>query len=222
MAGINRLARVAALAVLPLMDRFYRWKWRSSGPNLSACRVCITFDDGCCVFPLWDEWKIVLLPAEIRRISEFTGKAASEFIDITPLTLPQLEDYIDPGKEDPLWARLFSLWTQPSGFKDKCPFVMAEGCSLPYHVKPFLCQAYPLDFNITAGTISVPEETDCHVLQSSGSLHEALACFGDDLYSLQRRFEEFRQDFILLLNTLDRGETAKNNKFGKSKAVSGA
>ena len=209
MAGINRLARVAAPMVLPLMDMFYRWRWRNSGPNLSACRVCITFDDGCCVFPLWDEWKIVLLPAEMQRISEFTGKDPSEFIDTTPLTPPQLEDYIDPGNEDPLWARLFSLWTQPSGFKDKCPFVMAEGCSLPYEVKPFLCQAYPLDFNITAGTLFVPEETDCPMLQSSRSLHEVLACFGDDWDSLQSRFEAFRQDFISLLNTLEGLEVAK-------------
>ena len=95
--------------------------------------------------------------------------------------------------------------------------------SLPYHVKPFLCQAYPLDFNIAAGTIFVPEETDCPMLQSSRSLHEVLACFGDDWDNLQSRFEAFRQDFISLLNTLDGLKVAKgSHRFRKSKAIAGA
>ena len=185
------------------MSRFYRWRWRGSGPNLSACRVCITFDDGCCVFPLWYEWKIVLLPTEIQRISEFTGKDPSEFIDTTPLTPPQLEDYVDSGNEDPMWARLFSLWTQPSGFKDECPFVTAEGCSLPYEVKPFLCQAYPLDFNVTDGTIFIDDKTSCLLLKGARSISEALACFGDDWDNLQSRFKIFRHDFLSLLDTIE-------------------
>lgn len=144
-----------------------------------------------------------MLPAEVQRIAEFTGKDPSEFIDTAPLTVSQLEDCLAFSTEDPLWARLFSLWTHPGGFKNSCPFVKAEGCSLPYQVKPFLCQAYPLDFNITAGTIFVPEKTDCPMVQSGKSLHEVLACFGDEWENLKRRFESFRRDCISWLNALE-------------------
>jgi Fe-S-cluster containining protein len=155
---------------------------------------------------LSDGWKITLLPEEVQLISKYTGKAPSEFIDTTPLPLSQLEDYNQFAAEDPPWSRLFSLWAQPSGFKNNCPFVRSEGCMLPYRVKPFLCRVYPLDFSITDGNIFLPVETDCQLLKSGGSINSVLACFNDDWESLQCRFEIFRHDFLSLLNTLE--ETA--------------
>jgi hypothetical protein len=185
--------------------RFYRrWKKQPvSKTSLSACHVCIASDSGCCVFPLYDGWKITLLPTEVQLISEYTGKDPSEFIDTTPLPLSQLEDYNQGIAKDPPWSRLFSLWAQPSGFKNNCPFVRTEGCMLPYQVKPFLCQVYPLDFSITDGNIFLPEETDCPLLKSGGSINSVLACFDDDWESLQCRFETFRHDFLSLLNMLE-------------------
>jgi Fe-S-cluster containining protein len=197
--------RLSARIVSPILSRPYRrWKKRpASKSSFSVCRACIASAGGCCVFPLSDGWKIILLPAEVQLISEYTGKAPSEFIDTTPLPLLQQEAYNQFTAKDPLWSRLFSLWTQPSGFKNNCPFIQSEGCFLPYEVKPFLCRVYPLDFNITDGNIFVPVETDCLLLKSVGSINSVLACFDDDWGSLQGRFEAFRHDFLSLLNMLD-------------------
>lgn len=173
-----------------------------SKSSLSPCHLCIA-DDGCCVFPFYDGWKIVLLPSEVQRIAEYTGKDPSEFIDLTPLPLSQQEEYNQYNANDLLWSRLFSLWAEPSGLINNCPFVKKEGCSLPYNIKPFLCQAYPLDFNITDSKIMIPAETDCELLKSMGSLDSVLTYFHDDWDSLNSRFEAFRQDFIALLNNLE-------------------
>ena len=198
-------------------EDYRRWKKRPvSKSNLSACRVCIASDGGCCVFPLSDGWKIILLPTEVQLISEYTGKDPSEFIDATPLPSSQQEDYNQFNAKDPLWSRLFSLWTQPSGFKNNCPFVQSEGCSLPYQVKPFLCRVYPLDFNITDGNIFLPVETDCLMLMSVGSINSVLSCFDDDWESLQCRFEAFRHDFLSLLNMLEGTVTKITNLLNTS------
>lgn len=190
--------------MLPILARFYQWwkKWSAGNSSPAICRACIA-SDGCCVFPLFDGWKIILLPTEVQRIAAFTGKDPSEFIDTTPLPLSQREDYLRLSVEDPLWSRLVSIWTQPSGFKNNCPFLQTEGCSLPYQVKPFLCQIYPLDFNITEGTIFLPEETDCLLLQRGSSIEEVLAHFNDDWENLQHRFEAFRSDVVSMLNILE-------------------
>lgn len=194
------------------MLSYRRWKKSSASQSrLFTCHVCIASDGGCCVFPLSYGWKIILLPTEVPLLLEYTSKAPSEFIDTTPLPLAQQEDYNQIDAKDPLWSRLFSLWTQPSGFKNNCPFVHTEGCSLPYQVKPFLCRVYPLDFNITDGTIFLPVETDCLLLKSVGSINSVLACFDDDWESLQCRFDTFRSDFLSLLHVLEGTVTKVTN-----------
>lgn len=168
---------------------------------MSSCHECIATDGGCCSFIFADGWKIILLPTEVKRIVELIGKDPSGFIDTTPLTPAQREWYISRfGVEDPLWVRLVSLWTNPSGFKNSCPFIQAEGCRLSYQEKPFLCRIYPLDFNITDGHIFLPKETACPIGQNAGSTKEVLDYFGDDWEALQRSSKAFRQDFISLLN----------------------
>ena len=166
----------------------------------TICRVCIIFSGGCCVFPFLDGWKIILLPGEIQRIAEFTGEDPSYFIDNSPLNQSQLEFYTEDTVEDPLWAQLFSTWARPTGLKGRCPFLKREGCSLPYHIKPLLCQIYPLDFNITKGTLLLKADMDCLLLKSVGSVDEVSNRFDDDMSSLQLRFKAFRNEFFSLLN----------------------
>ena len=165
----------------------------------TICRVCIIFRGGCCVFPFLEGWKIILLPGEIQRISEFAGEDSSYFIDNSPLTQNQLEFYTKNTVEDPLWAQLFSIWTKPTGLKGSCHFLNKEGCSLPYHIKPFLCQIYPLDFNITKGTLLLNGNMDCLLLQSVCSADEVPNRFDDEMNSLQLRFKAFRNEFFSLL-----------------------
>ena len=165
----------------------------------TICRVCIIFSGGCCVFPFMDGWKIILLPGEIQRIAEFTGEDPSYFVDNSPLTQNQLEFYTGNTVEDPLWAQLFSAWTKPAGLKGKCNFLKREGCSLPYHIKPLLCQIYPLDFNITKGTLLLKGDMDCLLLKSVRSADEVPNRFDDDMNSLQLRFKAFRNEFLSLL-----------------------
>ena len=174
-----------------------KWSRRRLTPYI--CRVCRIFSRGCCVFPFLDGWKIILLPGEIQRISEFAGEDPPHFIDNTPLTQNQLEFYTKNTVEDPLWAQLFSTWTKPTGLKGRCSFLKREGCSLPYHIKPFLCQIYPLDFNITEGTLLLKGDMDCLLLQSVGSMDEVPNRFDDDMNSLQLRFKAFRDEFLSLL-----------------------
>jgi Fe-S-cluster containining protein len=144
-------------------------------------------------------WKIILLPGEIQRIAEFTGEDPSYFIDNSPLTQNQLEFYTENTAEDPLWAQLFSAWTKPTGLKGSCSFLKREGCSLPYHIKPLLCQIYPLDFNITKGTLLLKGDMDCLLLQSVRSADEVSNRFEDNMDDLQLRFEAFRNEFLSLL-----------------------
>ena len=177
----------------------------------TICRVCIILSGGCCVFPFLEGWKIILLPGEIQRIAEFTGEDPSHFIDNSPLTQNQLEFYTENAVEDPLWARLFSIWTKPAGLKGRCHFLKREGCSLPYHVKPFLCQTYPLDFNITKGTLLLNGGMNCLLLRSVRSVDEVPNRFDDDMNSLQLRFEAFRNEFFSLLNRYGLSDTAANN-----------
>ena len=151
------------------------------------------------MFPFIDGWKIILLPGEVQRISEFAGKDPSSFVDNTPLTQNQLEFYTKDSVEDPLWAQLFSTWTKATGLKGSCNFLKKEGCSLPYHIKPILCQIYPLDFNITKGTLLLNGGMDCLLLQSVCSVDEVPNRFNDDMNSLQLRFNAFRDEFLSLL-----------------------
>ena len=174
-----------------------KWSRRRLTPYI--CRVCRIFSRGCCVFPFLDGWKIILLPGEIQRISEFAGEDSSYFIDNSPLTQNQLEFYTKNTVEDPLWAQLFSIWTKPTGLKGSCHFLNKEGCSLPYHIKPFLCQIYPLDFNITKGTLLLNGNMDCLLLQSVCSADEVPNRFDDEMNSLQLRFKAFRNEFFSLL-----------------------
>jgi Fe-S-cluster containining protein len=139
-----------------------------------------------------------MLPGEIQRIAEFTGKDPSYFIDNSPLTQNQLEFYTGNTVEDPLWAQLFSTWTKPTGLKGRCNFLKREGCSLPYHIKPLLCQIYPLDFNITKGTLLLKGDMDCLLLQSVRSVDDVPNRFDDDLGNLQLRFMAFRDEFLSL------------------------
>ena len=141
-----------------------------------------------------------MLPGEIRRISEFAGKDPSQFIDNTPLTRNQLEFYTNGNNDDPAWAQLFSAWKRPSGLKGRCHFLTKQGCSLPYNIKPFLCQVYPLDFNITEGRLLLSNDMDCLLLKSVRSVAEVPDRFADDPGNLQIRFEAFRNELLSLLN----------------------
>lgn len=169
---------------------------------LSACRDCIKHSDGCCVYPFFDGWKIVLLPHEVRRISEYTGRPAQSFTDDSPLVLSQLEYYQENRNTDPQWSKLFDLWEKPTGLKGKCPFLVPQGCTLPYNKKPFLCQAYPLSFNITENTIFRDEDPDCLLIQAASSAGIVLDRFRDSHEDLSSRFEEYRSDFFDLLGSL--------------------
>ena len=163
---------------------------------MSTCKDCIEADQGCCSTFFIDGWKIILLPEEARRISKFTGKALSEFINIDSLVPSQLEYYTTRGaRQDPLWAQLISMWTHPIGIKNYCPFLNNShkaGCSLSYRVKPFLCQIYPIYFSITNGSFYMPKNPGCPVAQNARTIDEILVVFNDDLASLQQAFNIFR------------------------------
>jgi Fe-S-cluster containining protein len=168
-----------------------------------SCHDCIVTSGGCCNTAFTDRWKIILLPNEVKRISKLTGKDPSEFVDTSPLAPSQLRWYVcQYAVEDPLWVQLVSLWGHPVGLKNSCPFLTCEGCSLPYQDKPFLCQVYPLDFNITRGDIFLPKDTSCPVGQSASAEEKVPAYFGDDWEGLQRRFRLFRTHLLLLLGTV--------------------
>ena len=168
----------------------------------NACRDCISNSDGCCVYPFYDGWKIVLLPHEVQRISEFTGRAPETFADDSPLVNGQLEYYRENRKADPEWSQLFDRWKKPTGLKGKCPFLVPQGCTLPYNKKPFLCQAYPLTFNITANTIYREDDPDCLLIQAASCADHVLNRFKDSREELSSRFEEYRRDFYNLLESL--------------------
>jgi Fe-S-cluster containining protein len=169
----------------------------------SACKDCIRHGDGCCVYPFYFGWKIVLLPHEIKRISEYTGKAPDSFVDHSPLVPSQLEYYREDGN-DPAWSRLFNLWERPTGLKNSCPFLTPAGCTLPYNTKPFLCQVYPLTFNISRAAVYQIEDPDCLLIQASSCADDVLKYFKDNDVSLGQRFEEYRADLENLSALLER------------------
>lgn len=189
----------------PLFVRLYKWdkKWHGDSHDLSPCRVCIAVTGGCCIFPLCNEWKIVVLPSEAKRIAEYTGLAVDKFIDTSPLNSDQLEEYTSNCDEDPLWARLFSVWEKPTGLKEKCPFLKPGGCTLPYRMKPFMCQMYPLNFNITSCAAHLSPELECLLIQRVNSMEKVLECFGDNSGHLHERLRVFRGEFTALLHELE-------------------
>ena len=175
---------------------------------MSTCRDCIATTNGCCNTVFADGWKVILLPNEVKRISRLTAKDPCEFVDTSPLPPSQLRWYISRyALEDPLWVRFVSIWRHPIGLKNGCVFLRPEGCSLPYQDKPFLCQVYPLDFNITRGNIFLSKETNCPVGQNAYSVTEVVAYFGDDWRRVQRRFRVFRRDLLSLLRTIPASST---------------
>ena len=178
-----------------------------------VCRECINTLGGCCCFAFADGWKIVLTPSEIRRLSEVTHKAPEEFIDTSPLVPYQFEAFLSCEEVDPLWARLFSLWLNPTGIKERCPFLLPCGCSFSYKTKPFVCRAYPLNFNLTAGEIFYDPNIACLVIQKIPSLEGILDYFEDRLESLSQAFKSYREELLLILKTLEEEtSTAKGSK----------
>lgn len=172
---------------------------------MATCRDCISTGGGCCVGVFEDGWKLVLLPSEVKKISAITGKAPSEFADMSPLSARQLDWYTNGfAGEDPLWARLFQLWKRPSAIRSKCPFLTPSGCSLPYDSKPFLCRIYPLGFNITTNKFYYPPETDCIVERDLHSASEVLDHFHDDESHLGKSFQTFRRQCLELLEKHER------------------
>ena len=175
-------------------------------PVIYGCYECVAIGKCCCTSCFADGWKIIILPGELKRISELTAKVSSEFIDTSPLSPSQLKWYVSKGSlEDPLWARLFSIWNNPTGLKDSCPFLQSEGCSLPYEDKPFLCRIFPLSFNISEEMIFLPKETErtyCLLAQNAVSIEKVLSYFEDDWERLQKRFKVFRYDFLCLLEEI--------------------
>jgi hypothetical protein len=175
----------------------------AAGPS-PQCTRCIATTRGCCVTPFEDGWKIVLLPDEVESIAALTARAPATFIDRTPLVPDQREYYLEGETSDPLWASLFARWPRPTGFKGACPFLSCTGCTLPYDQKPFLCQVYPIEFNLTRGTLFLPaQEEECDVTTAARSPRDVTDCFGDNLESLQRRLDLFRQRALKLLKKLD-------------------
>ncbi len=143
-----------------------------------------------------------MLPHEIKRISEFTGRDPGSFVDETPLVESQLEYYRDDSGEDPVWSRLFQLWDSPTGLKGSCPFLTPQGCTLPYNTKPFLCQVYPLTFNISRAALNRVPDPDCLLIHASSCAGDVLRRFKDSHEDLSSRFEEYRRDFYDLLGSL--------------------
>jgi Fe-S-cluster containining protein len=173
---------------------------------MSGCPDCVAASAGCCKTVFLDDWKIILLPREIKRIAELTGKDPSQFVDSGPLSRSQLRWYVSRyTQEDPIWVKVVSQWKAATGLKASCPFLNSNGCTLPYRDKPFLCRVYPLDFNITQGTIFLSRETGCPVGQQASSVAEVLDYFRDDWESLKQHFMVFRQDFFLLLEMISCG-----------------
>lgn len=175
------------------------------GPS-PPCVRCIAATHGCCVTPFEDGWKIVLLPDEVASIAALTRRAPASFIDETALVPDQREYYLEGETNDPLWASLFARWPRPLGFKGACPFLSCAGCTLPYEQKPFLCQVYPIEFNLTHRTLFLPtldEDDSCDVTAAARSPRDVTDCFGDNLESLHRRLDLFRQRALKLLEKLD-------------------
>jgi hypothetical protein len=179
-----------------LLNGFNRQKYLNT-----ACRDCIKHGDGCCVYPFFYGWKIILLPHEIKRIAAFTGRDPGSFVDDTPLVESQREYYCDDSG-DPDWSRLFHLWDRPTGLKGACPFLTPQGCTLPYNTKPLLCQVYPLTFNISDAAIFRIPDPDCLLIQASSCAGDVLHYFKDNHEGLSSRFEEYRRDFYNLLGSL--------------------
>ena len=177
------------------------------------CKECIASSGGCCISVFDDGWKIVLLPSEIKRISLVTRKEPTEFVDVSPLAPVQRDWYASRyAIEDPLWTRLFSLWSRPCGIKSFCPFLSEEGCHLSYEAKPFLCRIYPLGFNITTGHICHAQETDCPAGKAGKTIEEVIAYFDDNKASLERGFQGFRQEVLYWLNVLEGLHAAKQHQ----------
>jgi Fe-S-cluster containining protein len=177
---------------------------RVAGPS-PQCTRCIAATKGCCVTPFEDEWKIVLLPEEVESIAALARREPAAFIDETPLVPDQREYYVESGTDDPLWATLFARWPRPTGFKGACPFLSRAGCTLAYEQKPFLCQVYPIEFNLTQGTLFLPaldEAESCDVTLAARSPRDVTDGFGDNLESLQRRLDLFRQRALKLLEKI--------------------
>ena len=160
---------------------------------------------GCCNFSLIGGWKIILLPYEINRIAAVLQRTPSEFVDTSPLIPPQLQTYLS-DYEDSIWVRLFLIWHNPTGIKHPCPFLTSKGCSIPYESKPFICQAYPLTFHITAGILCCPNETSCPIGRNQPKIEEVVKHFGDNLQRLNEEFIVFRRELITLLNLLEKSE----------------
>ncbi len=168
------------------------------------CRHCIKEYGGCCKFVFHDDFKLILLPSEVRRIASLSGKEAEEFIDAAPLSPYQREWFVTgPDRHDKLWSRLFHLWGQPTGFKGPCPFLTERGCPFQYRDKPFICQAYPLDFNITSDQLFRPTDSDCMVCERAKSDAELVSYFNDDWEGLRKRFRSFRRECIEMLNKFE-------------------
>ncbi len=171
--------------------------------DMYLCPDCISVDGGCCCDIFTEDWKIILLPSEIERLSTISGLPQSRFVNDEPLSKSQRKLYTTGGAlYDPLWAELMSLWPRPTGIKHHCPFLIAKGCILPYHAKPFICQVFPLDFSITSGLISVPENSRCEVVHQLKTLEGIVAYFKDDCGALQQAFAEYRREFIQLLQAV--------------------
>jgi Fe-S-cluster containining protein len=151
-------------------------------------------------------WKILLMPDEVTRICQITGKASHEFTDASPLIAAQTEAYISNALDDPLWALLACLWEHPVGIQGRCPFRETDGCVLPYEDKPFICRVYPLDFNITRGTLYLSKVTACPISRSATSADEVLAHFKDGRRALEKRFDLYRSQFLSLLGQLSATE----------------
>lgn len=191
--------------IWPVLEKYFRWWGELNGEKLAkkACKICIPLLGGCCVFPMYDGWKILVFPGEARRIAEYTGMDIPEFLDISPLKESQKEYLTSGCADDPLWSRLISLWPEPGGLKGRCPFISKTGCLLPYHIKPFICQIFPLDFNITENTINFRYDMECILTHLIGTKDKITACFGDRYDHLEERFQTFRGEFIRLLETLE-------------------
>jgi len=172
---------------------------------LSGCRECITQSGGCCEFIFGDGWKIPVFPEELKRISRFTGQDIASMMNTDPLSRSQRQWYARQ-KTDPLWNKLFLVWSHPTGFTKTCPFLRPDGCALPYQEKPFVCQAFPLDFNITEGKVFLGKDLDCPLGDNARSPEEIVTCFDDDWDSFMSRFNEFRQNFLTLLGELQAGK----------------
>ncbi len=172
---------------------------------MTGCTDCVSDYGGCCKFVLSGGWKIILLPSEVRKMVAAAGGAGPWF-DNSPLAEYQRQYYVSHfASTDPLWVRLIELWPAPTGIKSYCPFIASRGCTLPYREKPFLCQAFPLDFNVTTNSIFLPRETCCSMAERAESAEEILSYFGDEMEDLKRRFGAFRQEFQDSLAVLERG-----------------